>query len=89
MEAAPAARPEATETMALSEQIVETSPLPPDREKLRGELIALYHQYRGDADQAASMQARFEAMMDNVRQLLNAEFPDWDVSAESDRQTSQ
>jgi hypothetical protein len=74
--------------MAVFEQTVETTPLAPDREKLRGELIALFHQYQGDADQAASMQARFEAMMDNVRRLLNDEFPGWDETAESDLRAS-
>jgi hypothetical protein len=64
--------------MAISEQPIEVVAMPPDRDKLRGELIALFHQYQGDADQAASMQARFEVMMDNVRQILNAEFPGWD-----------
>jgi hypothetical protein len=74
--------------MTQSEQTAQASPMPPDREKLRGELIALYHQYRGDADQAASMQARFEAMMQNVLLLLDSEFPGWDQNPEADPEIS-
>jgi hypothetical protein len=48
-----------------------------DRERLRAELVALYHQYCSDADHAATLQQEYERMSKNVEVLLNEEFPDW------------
>jgi hypothetical protein len=57
-----------------------------DRNALRRQLIALFQQYRGDAESAQAVIAEatkaLEAAregMSVVRKLLDIEFPDWDT----------
>lgn len=57
-----------------------------DREALQRELIALYQQYRGDAESAQAVIAEATKTLETarrrmglVRELLDAEFPDWDT----------
>ena len=66
-------------------------PTAPDREALRCELIALYRQYVADAADAGALQDEYAERMEQarslhrsvqhkievVRDLLEAEFPDW------------
>lgn len=65
----------------------------PNRDALRNELIALYHQYMADANCALSMQTEYEQMIEQARDahaavsqriqvlrtLLDAEFPGWEA----------
>lgn len=48
-----------------------------DRQKLQADLVALYHQYRSDADHAAQLQAEYDRLSKNVETLLDEEFPGW------------
>ena len=64
----------------------------PNRDSLRNELIALYHQYTADANCALSMQTEYQQMIEQardahtavsqrlevLRSLLDAEFPGWE-----------
>lgn len=48
-----------------------------DRQKLQADLLALYHQYRSDAEHAAQLQAEYDRLSKNVETLLDEEFPGW------------
>ncbi len=72
---------EATISMATATSELRDPTFGLNRDKLRAELIALYHQYRSDAEQAASLQARYEVLMNNIITLLDEEFPGWNEPA--------
>jgi hypothetical protein len=80
--------------MAQSQQApkIELKTVAPDRNKLRNELIALYHQYIGDVENAQDIQREAEELIKNARRekkaaqgrmaklrgVLDEEFPGWD-----------
>jgi hypothetical protein len=64
----------------------------PDRNTLRSQLVALYHQYASDVENAEAIQKEYEQLIrdakrerraamsriDKLRQLLDDEFPGWE-----------